>query len=344
MRFLCFVCAFVVSSAALADTLVVLNKAEATASLIDLLTEKVVATLPTGQGPHEVSVSPDGRLALGGNYGVRDAPGSSLTLIDIPAARVVKTIELGEYQRPHGIQWLEDGRHAVVTAEAQKAVLLVDVQGGEVVEVLETQQEVSHMVAVTPDGSRAFVANIGSGSVTALDLSGRKVLAHISTGAGTEGIDVTPDGRQVWVTSREADTVSVLDASSLEVLASLPSASFPIRAKITPDGRHVLVSNARSADVAVFDVATRSEVRRISMSLEAAETEGRLFGDRFGRSSVPIGIVVHPDGKRAYVAHAGADAISILDLESWTVIGRLTAGKEPDKMAYSPLSVEPAAR
>jgi YVTN family beta-propeller protein len=344
MRFLCFVCAFVVSSAAFADTLVVLNKAEATASLIDLPTEKVVATLPTGQGPHEVSVSPDGRLALGGNYGMRDAPGSSLTLIDIPAARVVKTIDLGEYQRPHGIQWRADGRHAVVTAEAQKAVLLVDVEAGEVVEVIETQQETSHMVAVTPDGSRAFVANIGSGSVTALDLSGRKVLAHISTGAGTEGIDVTPDGRQVWVTSREADTVSVLDASSLEILASLPSASFPIRAKITPDGRHVLVSNARSADVAVFDTSTRTEVRRISMSLEAADTEGRLFGDQFGTSSVPIGIVVHPGGKRAYVAHAGADRISVLDLESWEVVGSLTAGKEPDGMAYSPLSVGPTAR
>jgi len=339
MRFLSYVCAFMLSSAAFADTLVVLNKAEATASLIDLPTEKVVATLATGQGPHEVSVSPDGRLAVAGNYGVPDAPGSSLTLLDIPAARVVKTIDLGDYQRPHGIQWQADGRHAVVTAEAQKTILLVDVDAGEVVGRIETQQEVSHMVVLTPEGGRAFVANIGSGSVTALDLPGRKVLAQIPVGEGTEGIDITPDGLQVWVTSRAADLVTVLDASSLEVLARLPSASFPIRAKVTPDGRHVLVSNARSGDVAVFDVATRKEVRRISMSLEAADTEGRLFGDRFGRSSVPIGIVVHPGGKRAYVAHAGADAISILDLESWEVIGSLTAGKEPDGMAYSPLSV-----
>ena len=47
-----------------AETLVVLNKSEATASLIDLESGAVRATLPTGNGPHEAAVSPDGRLAL----------------------------------------------------------------------------------------------------------------------------------------------------------------------------------------------------------------------------------------------------------------------------------------
>jgi DNA-binding beta-propeller fold protein YncE len=70
-----------------AATLVVLNKAEATASLIDLETGKVTSTLPTGQGPHEVAVSPDGTLALATNYGNREAEGGSLTLIDVAAAK-----------------------------------------------------------------------------------------------------------------------------------------------------------------------------------------------------------------------------------------------------------------
>ena len=51
-----------------AATLVVLNKSEATASLIDLESGRVAATVPTGQAPHEVAVSPDGRLALATNY------------------------------------------------------------------------------------------------------------------------------------------------------------------------------------------------------------------------------------------------------------------------------------
>jgi YVTN family beta-propeller protein len=318
-----------------AATLVVLNKAEATASLIDLETGKVTSTLPTGQGPHEVAVSPDGTLALATNYGNREAEGGSLTLIDVAAAKVVRTIDLGEFKRPHGVQFL-DARRAAVTAEANRALLVVDVETGDVEREIRTDQEISHMVAVTPDGSRAFVANIGSGSVTAVDLGKGTVLGQIETGEGAEGIDVTPDGKEVWVTNRAADTVSVLDAVSLEILATVPCATFPIRVRITPDGRHALVSNARSADLAVFDVGTRREKKRIAFEREAASTEGRLFGDRFGDSSVPIGVVVAPDGSTAWVAHANADAISVVDLESWAPTGHLVAGKAPDGMAYSP--------
>src|SRR5678809_1370978 len=62
-----------VAGAATADTLVVLNKSDATASLIDLAKGTAVATLPTGQAPHEVDVSPDGKRALVANYGTREA-------------------------------------------------------------------------------------------------------------------------------------------------------------------------------------------------------------------------------------------------------------------------------
>src|SRR5262245_23877694 len=171
-------------------TLVVLNKAESTASLIDLATGNVAATLPTGKGPHEAAVSPDGRLALAANYGTPDAPGASLTVIDVPGARVVKTIELGEYRKPHGVKWLADGRRAAVTCEGSKALVVVDVEAAKVDGAVTTGQEVSHMVAVAPDGSRAYVASIGSGTLTAVDLGGRKVIEVVPTGKGAEGIDI----------------------------------------------------------------------------------------------------------------------------------------------------------
>lgn len=314
-------------SAVGASTLIVANKSEATVSLVDLPAGKVVATLPVGTGPHEVAVSPGGRLALIANYGGPgpQGAGSSLTLIDVPAAKVLKTIDLGEYRRPHGVHFLDE-RRALVTAEVNKALIEVDVETGKVTGAVTTGQDVSHMVAVTPDGSRAFVANIGSGSVTAVDLKGKKHLADIPTGNGAEGVAVTPDGKQVWVTNRAADTVTVVDAMTLKVLGSQPSAKFPIRAEATPDGKHVLVSNAQSGDLSVFTTADRKLERRIS--LETGET------------SVPIGIEIAPDGKRAYVAHAGADQISIVDLKSWKRVGSLTAGKEPDGMGYSKVDVK----
>lgn len=340
-RWLMFAALPLVAGIAAAETLVVLNKAEATASLIDLDSGDVVATLPTGAGPHEAATSPDGTRVLATNYGTRDEPGDSLTLIDVATAKVIGTIEIAPYHRPHGVQWLADGHHAVVTAESNKALLVIDVDAGQVVAAIDTDQEISHMVAVTPDGTRAFVANIGSGSVTAIDLSKRNRIASIETGEGAEGIDVTPDGRQVWVTNRQADSISVIDAATLEIRRTIPAAEFPIRATITPDGRYVVVSNARSADVAVYDAASGTELHRISLQKGDVDVEGKLFGAQFGDSSIPIGVVVSPGSERAWVALAGSDLVAELDTDDWSVARILVAGREPDGMAYSPLPARP---
>ena len=320
-----------------AGTLVVANKSEATVSLVDTETSEILATLPTGNAPHEVDVSPNGRFALVGNYGTRDEPGSSLTLIDVVAAKVVKTIELDGYSRPHGIVWL-DNEIALVTVEENQALIRVDIESGEVLEEIGTEAEVSHMVAVARDHGLAFVANIGSGSVTVIDLALGIRLANVPTGEGAEGIAVTPNGRQVWVTNRAEDTISVLNASGRKVIAKIEAGMFPIRVEATADGRFMLVTNAKGNDLSVFATKEMKEVGRISFTAVSKGDDGRLFSDRFGDSSVPIGIEIVDSEKRAYVAHANADDISIIDLEQGKVIGTLSAGKEPDGMGYSPLT------
>jgi YVTN family beta-propeller protein len=321
-------------------TLVVLNKAEGTAALIDLRKGEVAATVTTGKGPHEVAVSPDGRRALVTNYGDQGAPGNTLTLIDVASAKVVKTIDLGEHRRPHGVAYLESGR-ALVTSEASRALLVVDVEAGTVLKAIPTDQDVSHMVAASRDGRRAFVANIGSGSVTVLDVEKGAVVTQVTTGAGAEGIALSPDGSRVWVSNRAADTVSVLDARDGTVVETIPSRAFPIRVRLTPDGRHALVSNARSGDVAILDAKAMKEVGRLTTDLRPAETEARLLP--FGGSPVPIGIVVAPDGRHGYVAFANADTVVAYDLKTRQVVGTVKPGREPDGMAYAPVTVTPTA-
>lgn len=314
-----------------AGTLVVLNKSEATASVVDVARGTALGTLPTGAGPHEAAASPDGRLVVVTNYGTREAPGSTLTVLDVPGRRVARTIDLGPGRRPHGVVFL-DGRRVLVTAEGTGSLLLVDVAAGEMRREIETTQEVSHMVSVTPDGRRAFVANIGSGTVTAIDLETGAVLAQIPTGRGAEGIAVAPGGEEVWVTNREADTVSVVDASRLRVLAELEAARFPIRVAFTPDGRRALVSCARSGDVAVFDAASRREVGRLRAGLPPRPGAENLLGFAGG---VPVGIVVDPSGSRAFVAHTNADVVAVFDLATGDLVGALRAGREPDGMALA---------
>jgi YVTN family beta-propeller protein len=331
------------AAAVAADTLLVANKSEATVSLVALPGGEVVATLPTGAGPHEIAVSPDGRTAVVADYGGRE-PGSTLTVVDVPRARVLRTVDLGEHRRPHGIVFLDETRVAV-TVEAAKALLVVDVASGEVVRRVETGQEVSHMVAVGAGGTRAAVANIGSGSVTLVDLAAGEKLADVPTGAGAEGVAMSADGRWVWVTNREADTVTLVDFAARQVVATIPSADFPIRAELTPDGRHLLVTNAESGDLTVIDTAERAVARRVDLALGDSATQGSGADGRlmdFEGSSVPIGVEIAPDGRRAWIAHANADVVQVLDLESWKPVGVIRAGKEPDGMAYSPRDVEPA--
>jgi YVTN family beta-propeller protein len=148
---------------------------------------------------------------------------------------------------------------------------------------------------------------------------------------------MSADGRWVWVTNRAADTVTLVGWDERAVVATIPSASFPIRGELTPDGRHLLVTNARSGDLTVIDTAERTVVRRVDLALAASGAAGRLMD--FAGSSVPIGIEIAPDGRRAWIAHANADVVQVLDLESWQPVGVLRAGKEPDGMAYSPLDV-----
>ena len=234
------------------------------------------------------------------------------------------------------------GDQIVVTAEANKSLLIVDIKTGAVIAAVTTDQNVSHMVVLARRSGKAFIANIGSGSVTVIDLKSHQKITDIQTGAGAEGIDISPDQKEVWVTNRAANTVSVIDVNTLKIIATLESKDFPIRVKFAPGGKRVLVSNARSGDVAIFDAATKKEVGRVPMQLKAVEgsTGGqRIFG-QFGQSPVPVGILVAPKLSHAFVANTNADIVTMIDLRTWQISDRLRAGKEPDGLGYSPVTLK----
>lgn len=323
------------ASAVDAAVLLVANKSANTVDLVDPATGKSSATLETGYRPHEIAARPDGAIAVIANYGDREKAGNSLTVVDVREKKVVRTIDLGRHTRPHGLAWLEGDRLAVTT-EGSAHALVVDVESGKIVSEIETAQRVSHMIAVSADGTRGFVANIGSGNVTAVDLAEGKKLGDIATGAGAEGIATSPDGSEVWVGNREADTLSIIDPKTLEVVGEVACAGFPIRVAFTPDGKRVLVSAARTGEVVVFDAKSRAELVRRKLDLSTVEGAAqRLFGTTFGESPVPVGLVVAPDGKRAFVAATQADVVVVVDPVTLDVIDLIKAGQEPDGMAWA---------
>ncbi len=321
---------------AFGSTLIVLNKSDATASLVDLKTRNVVATLPTGNGPHEVAVSPDGHTAVIANYGDKEA-GHTLTLIDLAKARTIGDVDLGLYTRPHGISFTGSPNEIIVTAEDQQTVLKVDILKHKVTAAIPTEQKLSHMLVVDVQRKHAFVSNIGADIVTVLDLAQNKKMADIPTEGGPEGIDYSHLNNELWVANRSSNSLAVLDASTFKVKIVLPTGSFPIRVKFTPDDKRVLVTNAREGSLIVFDAKTKKIIRTINFPKGNMDNAGKMFGEAFKDSSVPIGIALDPKANHAFIAHASLDQISILDLEEFKLIGSITAGREPDGMAYSPI-------
>ncbi len=315
------------SSASAGGVLLVGNKSAATVYALDLSNGEKLAEFESGAGPHEIEVSPDGRLAVVADYGER-AVGNTLTVIDWPARSVLRRIDLGDNTRPHGLRFLPDGRRLVVTTEGSDRLTEVDVEAGEVLRSIEVGNGLPHMVALSPDGRRAYVTQLRSGVLSVIDLEAGEKLRDIETGAGAEGVAVAPDG-EIWVGNRADDTVVVVDPERLAVVATLTSTGFPIRVTMTPDGGTVLVTNARAATLAVFDRLRREQIATVELS----DPELKYRPSMLGTTALPIGAEVAPDGKRVFVAISGGDRVAVIDSATWKITGYWTTGREPDALA-----------
>ena len=321
-------------------TLVVANKSGDNISLIDRATGNTIKMLPTGLQPHEVEVSDDGKYAVVTNYGDRENPGNSLSVYDIPKATLIKTIDLKENTRPHGMKWLEGTSKMLVTTEGSNSLLLVNITTGKIEKKMGTEQEISHMVAATPDAKFAFVSSIRTGNVTVFNLETGELLQQLYSGAGAEGIAVSPNGKELWVTNRDDNTIAIFNINTFELIKKLECGDFPIRAKFSPSGNLFVVSNAESGEIAVIDARAKKVLDKIKLTPPVPENEDpeRYFSE-FEGTSVPIGLVV-PDDKYAYVANTRSDVVSIFDLKKMEVIAHYKAGKEPDGINYSSFVLE----
>jgi YVTN family beta-propeller protein len=300
------------------SALLVLNKEEATLAIVDLASGKVVGRVPTGEGPHEVAVSSDGKLAFVGNYGSR-TPGNTLSVIDLVGQKELHRVDLSPLRRPHGITFA-DGK-AYFTAETNKAIGRYDPATNKVDWVLGTGQNSTHMVLVSKDLNRIFTANIGSDSITIMERGSGPLDWNetvVPVGKGPEAIDLSPDGKELWTAHSRDGGVSVIDVAGRKVVHTMNVVTQRSnRLKFTPDGKRVLISDLGGGELVVIDAPAKKEIKRIKM----------------GRN--PEGILVTPDGSRAYVAVAGDNHVAIVDLKTLEVTGQLSTGNGPDGMAWA---------
>lgn len=328
-------------SVACADTLLIANRGGDNAMVFrDALASKgagpkPAATFDTGSGPHEAAASHDGATGVVCVYGTQ-VPNNKLLLVDLASGSIKKTIDLGDYKRPHGAAWFKDNRHVLVTAEMNQKIIKVDTEAGTVVQTWATGQKASHMLALAPDEKRAYTANVGDHSVSVIDLAGdgKEPLKVIKTAPGCEGIAITPDGKQVWATNRTAGNVSVIDTEKMEVVATLDCPGVPIRVAITPDNQYAFVPRPNAGKVSVFRVSDRTLVKELDtrppQGFEAnpLPTEGPV-----ANLDAPMGIACSPSGKVVYVCNLFSGTIAHVNTATLEIIAHIRAGEGPDGIA-----------
>lgn len=297
--------------------LIVLNKDADSLWYIDSDTGEKLAAVETDFNPHEVALSPDGETAY-----VTCSLGNSLLFVDNGTRSVRNRFEHEGFDFPHGMAVRETAGELWLVSTYSSRVYVFDTESEALLETFPTGQDRSHMVALSPDEGRAYIANIGSDSVTVVDCEDRSIVGHPEVGEGPEGICVHPEGG-LLVANQEDSRLSVLDPGSLEEAGQALLGTTPIRVVAAPDGRHVLVPNRESDDVSLVD--TRHVRDGETRPWEIARIPVGIW---------PGGTVFSPSGERAFVANNKTNDISVVDTEAWTEVDRYEAGTHPDGIAY----------
>jgi YVTN family beta-propeller protein len=297
--------------------LLVVNK-EGSLAIVDPASRKLVATVRTGDTPHEVAVSANGRLAFVSNYGGA-APGNTISVIDLAARMEVRRVDLGPLRRPHGLAFA--GGKLYFTAEMNRLIGRYDPAADRIDFLLGTGQATTHMIMVSPDLNHIYTANIGSDSISVIDADGVQNWREkvIPVGLGPEGFDISPDGKQLWAADSRDGGMSIIDLYSRRVVRTFHlGTKRSNRLKFTPDGRLVLISDLDAGELVVLERETLNEVKRMKLGHN------------------PAGILITPDSTRAYVAVTGDNDVAEIDLRGLELKALIKTGAGPDGMAWVP--------
>ncbi len=299
-------------------SLLVLNKRGNTLSILNPETLKEIATIPVGDGPHEVVVSDDSRTAFVSNYGAQ-TPGSSISVIDLKTRKETRRVDVSPLNRPHGIQII--GGKVYFSAESNRAIARYDPASDKIDWIMGTGQNVSHMVVGSKDERMFFTPNIGSDTVTMFSLAAKppaqSQIIQITVGKQPEAIDISPDGKEVWVGLNGDGAIDVIDTESRKVTARVDLGARPYRVMFGPSGERVYSTIFATKEVVEIDAASKKILRRLTI-------KNRAFGITFTK-----------DGKFAFVTTFEEDGVVKIDLQKFEVVAEGTAGANPDGVAVT---------
>ncbi|PCI96310.1 MAG: hypothetical protein COB15_10780 [Flavobacteriales bacterium] len=307
--------------------LYIVNKASSNITVFDLDKGEHITKIKIDIEPHEATTLSNNEYVIVTNYGNENTIGKSLTVINTKSNKIEKLIELGESSKPHGITAIPNSNKVIVVTDVGNDLLIVDVVLGKVLKRIPTKQKLSHMVALHPNHKIAVVSNIASNSISIINIEEGKLIKNVVCGSGAEGVDVTKDGKEIWVTNNVDNTISIIDSETLKITATLTTQKQPLRLMFTTNGKQCLVANSQYGTIGVYDVETKKIIKEIIL-----DGKRNIFERLIYHTPRPVGILMHPNGKYAFIANSNANRIEIIELNTLTVVSTIKTGSIPDGM------------
>ncbi len=323
------VLALAIMSAFAADTgstkswLLVANKGDHTLGIIDPASGKQVAAVDEGGVTgHEVIASPDGRTAyvpIYGDSGVGKpgTDGTHIVAIDLAAKKVTGTVDFGRGIRPHCPMFGPTNGMLYVSTELDQSISEIDPHTMKIVGKIPTGQPESHMFSITRDGKHAYTANVGPGTVSALDLVGKKTIAVIPVAKSVQRMSISADDKYAFTSDVNAPRLAVIDTATNKVKQwiALPAPGYG--SSVTNDNKWLLIAIPTAHQVAAIDLTTMKVAHTIDVPATPQET------------------LVRPDQKAVYVSCDASGKVAEIDLATWKVTRLIDAGKGTDGLAWS---------
>ncbi len=295
-------------------------------SIIDLATNTVIATVPVGDNPQGVAINPAGTAVYTANTN-----DNSFTVIDtttlesttIPGPGVVGAS--GAAVHPNG-QRIYITNPEWVTAGQNSTVWVIDRATNTIIDEISCGKGSCGLV-VHPDGKVAYVTNAFDGTIAVFDTTTHEVIDTIVL----ETVDpnencfpvpliIHPDGTYIYAANRVGPTFWAVDTATHEFIA-LPFGHTHVCIGMNPEGTAVYLSDFQFVPGEEPPQGTTVDVID-TKTFELISTIDGLEG--------PLGVNVHPDGKRVYIVNMVNDTLSVHDAATNANITSITVGTNPE--------------
>ena len=288
-----------------ATVVVVLNSRDATVSLIDQDTYKVIDTFSVGKEPHHLMATPDNKSLI-----VANATSDELVFLDPATGEIQRRVK--DIADPYQIGFSPDQKWFVANALRLDRVDIYRYDGKDMklAKRVPLPKLPSHM-AFTADSSTVFITQQGSDEISAIDLATQTVKWTMPVGKLPAGITLTPDDKYLMVGIMGSDVVEVIDWRTQKVVKRIKAGAGTHNFHPKSDGRHMFVSNRVSNTINLIDMITLENV---------------------GTINVPGGpdcMELTADGKTLWVTLRWIKKVAVIDVATRKVIKLIPVGRSP---------------